>query len=679
MKEIKPVDAVSFPPQRSRTPASDRLAGGPRRGRSQPRPRGRGRGSPRGRPRNMIDSHPRNGGCPFDVNGYCVMHPDVQMATKKRRGGWNIQLAQCPKCVNMGHYRKLSGETESMTSYEDSRADDNGHWQQSNQASGDRRAVRRKGSEGSSRSSGSPTNYPQSESRRRWRGDRNNQLRNSHRSHPGHHNRDRDHGHRAPNMSPRRGRRQQHGRNNNNNNDNDYPAVIRSHSRSSRPRSYNREQQPQFSDNRRIPARRTVCVNGRPFDKHGRCFAHPEVKLASKKMLGGWKIHMEYCPLCANPLPTDPNDNDRNHITVPCDYSVSGLSRLSDDSEIQTSCIDSSYRSRRSNRSLSRASTRSRRSDASLGSRSYQSGRSWSTNRSSKKRLKKKDDSFLPLDEDGYCLRHPDIQLAYMSKKGGLRILMDFCPACAEDSLVIGGSVSGGRVRRRESSSGISLNSSYQGSYRSSRSGKSDGSHSTYIESMPYIDGDGNTGHYTGHVDEIGQPTGRGKMKYMDGSKYDGIWHGGTKLHGKTSKGRMPKPNPEQSAWEAPPTPSQPPPPPPPLGPTKQLPGSIRSRSSKNIRHREYKGSGGSDGSDRRSRQDMPERRRCDESARSGGRSRRSLSRPRLRGDDPEDVSRDDDAPSVSRSRCNLSRLRRKCDEIESLLKGYSTSTNSSK
>jgi len=251
-----------------------------------------------------------------------------------------------------------------------------------------------------------------------------------------------------------------------------------------------------------------------------------------------------------------------------------------------------------------------------------------------------KDDSFLPLDEDGYCLRHPDVQMAKMSKKGGLRILMDVCPKCAEASLVVGGSIGGDDKLRRKTSV-------------TSASCRSGDSHSTFIESMPYIDGDGKPGHYTGHVDREGQPNGQGKMKYISGAKYDGVWHEGTKLHGKTSSKKRSDKNgstSQLSRQETPPTPAPPPPPPPPLLPAKKLPGQKnptggRAKSSKrpeNEHGREHK-----DGSNHRSsRQERSHQESFESTSSSSRRPRRSLSR-----------------------------LRRKCDEIESLLKGYPNAT----
>ena len=136
---------------------------------------------------------------------------------------------------------------------------------------------------------------------------------------------------------------------------------------------------------------RTVCVNGAPFDKNGRCFVHNHVKLASKKLLGGWKIHFRFCPECA--------EDDGNSVFS----DISGISQRSGYDDC----------------SVGDVSVRSSRSYKSVGSQ-----RTWS----SKQTRKRTDGSFLPLDEDGYCLHHPDVQLAEISKKGGWNVLFDFCP-----------------------------------------------------------------------------------------------------------------------------------------------------------------------------------------------------------------------------------------------------------
>ena len=42
----------------------------------------------------------------------------------------------------------------------------------------------------------------------------------------------------------------------------------------------------------RVSKPMAICVDGVPSDKNGCCFRHPNVKLASKKLLGAWKVHL---------------------------------------------------------------------------------------------------------------------------------------------------------------------------------------------------------------------------------------------------------------------------------------------------------------------------------------------------------------------------------------------------
>ena len=260
--------------------------------------------------------------------------------------------------------------------------------------------------------------------------------------------------------------------------------------------------------------KRTVCVDGAPFDKNGRCFVHDYVKLASKKLLGGWKIHLPFCPECAK----EEEDNEENRSVI---SGISGLSRRSFASGYDDHSVASStYHSVRSSRSY----------------KSTASAVSW-TSKQARKRLDKKDDSFLPLDKDGYCLHHPAVQLAEIDREGGWNIILDFCPECAEETLIMGGPKHRPRKLSRHSSRRLSVSS------RSARSfgSKSVGSTGTFVEKMPYIDGEGQPGHYTGNVNGEGRPTGRGKMKYKNGSKFDGVWEEGTKIHGKTTYSRVPR------------------------------------------------------------------------------------------------------------------------------------------
>lgn len=592
---------------------------------------------------------------PFDANGYCMMHPDVMMAKKKRRGrgDWSIILDRCPKCYNPST-RKHSGDTGSMTSEDSSvealhrrRAPNRGHQQRArpNSNTGRQSSFHSRTSAKSQPSPRQQRVHDQND-RRRNRSD-NHHHHNSLRSHPEQchteYDRDRDVHYRSRRRSNDR-RQEEH--------TNERPQLRsrspprRSLSRSSRhSRSAHRgrgEQQRQHKTDSHGQVRRTVCVDGRPFDKHGRCYVHPHIKVASKKMLGGWKIHMEFCPLCLN------GDDNRKSMDDNCS-NISGNSRLTDG----TGFSDLTGRSKRSSRSCrSRgASVSSRKPNASVVSNgSARSVSSRTSNRSRKKQIQNKDDSFLPLDGDGYCLYHSDVQLAKIEKKGW-KVILDFCPECAGQSVAVGDSVNRGKPhKRRPSITSAKSNST-------GKSGKSGDSHSTYIESMPYIDGDGKPGHYTGHVDSEGQPNGRGKMKYISGIKFDGVWHEGTKLHGRLSKklGAKKLGSKNLPSMHPPPisnVPLPPPPPPPPL-----LPNKMHSRRSKVRRHSpdspdQYNAGEEYKGIRRNSRRDLPARSHNEEEGNS------TVRRPR---------------------RSSLSRLRRKCDEIESLLRGHYSSAKETK
>ncbi|KAL9183698.1 hypothetical protein ACHAXT_004554 [Thalassiosira profunda] len=520
---------------------------------------------------------------PWDEGGYCPVHPDVRLAKKKRGGGWTVKLAECPKCLR----EKERDDTASVTSSEESEEEGRGRARS--------HSLRSKSSKGRSwsRGRGEPWGRKGSEGSRG--------LRRSQRSQHDAHDRS---------QSPK-------------------PARRRSFSLSSRSRKGGRGTRSK----NRVPK----CVNGAPFDKHGRCFDHPQVKLASKRLLGGWKIHMELCPLCERDGEYGGSDYGSQ-----CGGSVaSGMSQLSFDSRKSGTSARSGRSMRSANASVaSRQSRGSVRSFASKSSRgSDRSTSSWSSGGSSGRRVHRtnsKDESFLPLDEEGYCLRHPDVQLAQMSRRGGLKIIMDFCPECAEESLARGGSGGSREIVAKRNNSTESVCSSHH-SRRSSF--RSDGSSSTYIERMPYVDGEGHPGHYTGHVDEEGQPDGEGKLRYINGDKYDGIWHGGTKLHGKTtkqtrSKGRKGKNR--RGSWSAEMSPGPAPMPPPPF-PGNRREG--RQHSDKDARR---------SGEHRRSRRDAP-------------------------GDAPGRRPHHDEGSSEGSSRGNrrgtVHRLRRKCDEIDALLK----------
>lgn len=209
--------------------------------------------------------------------------------------------------------------------------------------------------------------------------------------------------HEKQNQSDAHRRSSSRGRHRETNHRDENKCRPRSRSKSIGPRSKSLcKKVQQFTPNR------TVCVDGVPFDKSGRCFVHKHVKLASKKLLGGWKVHFQFCPECAKH-----NGNEENCSVI---SGFSGHSLGSFASGFGDHSVASS-----TNHSRGDASVRSTRFYKSITSQ-----RSWSS-KQSRTRMNKTDVSFLPLDEDGYCLRHPDVQLAE-SKKGAWNLLLDFCP-----------------------------------------------------------------------------------------------------------------------------------------------------------------------------------------------------------------------------------------------------------
>ena len=447
---------------------------------------------------------------PFDVNGYCVLHPDVKMAKLKSRG-WKVDLEECPKCMERNLKSKvqhqISGDTESMTSDPTQETFDTRNRSRI-QRNEQRGPVDPRGSFNSfhstrsihSRGQSSVTAYARvRQDERRLRSpdpSRRNEMTDRRRStHVANHRLSELHNdrHDFDDYSKELGdERRDHSRRRER-------EHMRSKSRGPRSSSVSSQH-----GNRRpsegIKAKRTICVNGVPFDKNGYCFVHPHVKLASKKMLGGWKIHMEFCPACTNDV--------RNYDDGSVGTGVRSV--VSDATQVTTS---------------SKVSLHSKKSSVSFKSAgSSRSTSSWTSDQS-KKRVADTDNTFMPLDADGFCVHHPDVQLAKMSKRGGWKVLLDFCPECAQDSLLLGGAV-GSKADIR--SSGKSVSCSDSGT-----------SHSMFVEKMPYIDEDGKLGHYTGNVDIDGRPHGQGKMKYVNGSKFVGLWEEGNKVEGQVTRAKQ--------------------------------------------------------------------------------------------------------------------------------------------
>jgi hypothetical protein len=327
---------------------------------------------------------------PFDDKGRCHHHPNIQMASKKFGGGWNTLMTACPRCIEAKYEEEAVIETSS--------------------------------NRGGSRS--------------RSRGSR--------------YNRDDD----------------------------------------------DNESTTSGSTKQSVTSRtKPVTLSGK-FDKNGCCTMHPNLQVAKKSLLGRWK-EFRSCPKCFDPNYDDRADNDAASV------------------------------SSRHSKAASVRSTTSKKSTRSVKSNSSRRGG-------------KKTDRFgaLPFDGEGYCHAHPSVRLAKKKALGGWKVLHDMCPDCAQDaSSQCGGSVRSKSSRRSSKGTGRYFDDSASET-SSKQSGKSSGSgrkKKIRVKDMRYEDENGKVGKYSGDVNDEHQPHGQGKMKYKDGSVWEGVWSEGSQAHGKTT------------------------------------------------------------------------------------------------------------------------------------------------
>ena len=185
-----------------------------------------------------------------------------------------------------------------------------------------------------------------------------------------------------------------------------------------------------------------------PFDSKGRCHYHKNVQLASRKMTGGWKVLQAACPKC---MEEKCDEDDSTPVTSVVKSISTGGKTSSGGTAIQVAKRFSSrwkltrppsslecdnkdtnvgigisdsvsvYSKKSTISTLSRQSTRSAKSTAS-STRSGVSGKASSSGRYGE----------MPFDGDGYCCRHPSVQIAQKKMMGGFKILQE-CPDCAQE------------------------------------------------------------------------------------------------------------------------------------------------------------------------------------------------------------------------------------------------------
>mmetsp|Transcript_20611 Transcript_20611/g.37239 ORF Transcript_20611/g.37239 Transcript_20611/m.37239 type:complete len:380 (+) Transcript_20611:261-1400(+) len=302
-----------------------------------------------------------------------------------------------------------------------------------------------------------------------------------------------------------------------------------------------------------------------PFDDKGRCHYHKNVQLAAKKMTGGWKVLCSACPKCMEQKHDSGDDKSvrssrsvksaavavggdahgkynangccvlHSHIQVAkkrvlgsgwkvmrtCPSCEGGTAIGLDDDAISVK----SGKSTRSN--SSRKSTRS--------TKSIKSSRAKPNNASKSSRY-----GALPFDGDGYCCRHPSVQIAQKKMIGGFKIIHDVCPDCAAEK---GDSGKGSR-RNRSVSRGRRGSSRHRRSHQNDDDGSGSSVASSKkkkrirVKNLKTEDENGKHGRYSGYVNDDHQPHGNGVMRYEDGNEWEGVWSEGSQVHGKMKKGK---------------------------------------------------------------------------------------------------------------------------------------------
>ena len=297
-----------------------------------------------------------------------------------------------------------------------------------------------------------------------------------------------------------------------------------------------------------------------PFDEKGRCHYHKNTQLATKKLAGGWKVVHSICPKCME----DRYDDDRSvkssssrksskslsskldggRPTADGQYDKNGCCVLHTHIQVAKKRVfGSGWKVVRTcpacekgevvgldDDRMSVCSKSSRKSSRSVGSRSVKSSRSTAEKGKAKSSSRY---GSLPFDGDGYCCRHPSVQLAQKKMMGGFKIIHDICPECDAEG---GGGGGKRRVPRRKSSSGTGRVFDDSGSECSGSVSSSKKQKRKRVKNMKTEDENGKHGRYSGDVDADYRPNGNGTMKYDDGTVWEGVWSEGSQVHGKTKK-----------------------------------------------------------------------------------------------------------------------------------------------
>lgn len=426
---------------------------------------------------------------PFDDHGRCHHHPNVQMATKKFSGGWKILTNACPRCIEANYDEEASVASSRASSHRSGRSRSRGR----NDHSDDNASVSSKSTKRSVTSrtkaatasgkfdkNGCCTRHPTVQVAKKkllggWK---------EYRTCPK--CLDPNFDDMADNVSV------------SSRNSNKSTTSFRSKG-STRSRKSSRSVK---SNSSRKGGRKNDRFGALPFDDEGYCHAHPSVRLAKKKALGGWKVLHDICPDCAH----DASSNAGSRASSR--RSSKGTGRYFDDSGSDTS--------------------------------SYKSGKS---SGSRKKKIRVKDMKYR--DEHGKEGRYSgDVNEDHSPHGQGKMKYKD-------GSVFVGVWSEGSQVHGKTTKSSSSKSSS-SGGHKSGSSGRKSSSNKDsewarkddgggnngssnkpkVVRKMKWMDYYGDPGEYTGEVDSSNMPNGKGSMKYDHGLVQEGSWTKGQFVEG---------------------------------------------------------------------------------------------------------------------------------------------------
>lgn len=240
------------------------------------------------------------------------------------------------------------------------------------------------------------------------------------------------------------------------------------------------------SNGSRRGGKKTDRYGALPFDGEGFCHAHPGVRLAKKKALGGWKVLFDICPDCAN------DASSQAGSTRSRSSRKSGTGKYYDPSSAGSDA-SSMQSSKRSNRSSG-------------------SGR--------KKKIRVKDMKYR--GEDGKEGRYSgDVNEDHEPHGQGKMKYKDGSTFTGvwSDGVAVHGKSSGERKEKKKDE-------------QWSNADKPSAAAVKKVRKMKWMDYYGDPGEYTGEVNGENMPNGKGSMKYDHGLIQEGLWSRGQFVEG---------------------------------------------------------------------------------------------------------------------------------------------------